>query len=117
MSLADLLHAIPFVDSDADRDSRFPAPPGKNFRVQYPDATVKKYNGVGWDDWGAIPIYPAQLGEVGVLDVFRSRADLRRWGGAPGAAPATNTAAFANAFASGFLSLNLETGIYQVNDE
>lgn len=53
MPLANFADSIPFVTSDADRTARFPAPP-KNFRVQYPDGTFKKYVGGGvWQAFGA----------------------------------------------------------------
>lgn len=45
--LSNFLDAIPFVDSDADRDARFPAPQ-KNLRVQYADGSIKRYTGAAW---------------------------------------------------------------------
>lgn len=44
--LSSLLHAIPYVENDADRDARFA--PTKDLRVQYPDGTIKRYNGAAW---------------------------------------------------------------------
>lgn len=51
--LGNYTDTIPYVTSDADRAARFPAPP-RNFRVQYPDGSMKKYNGFSWDTFGQI---------------------------------------------------------------
>lgn len=47
MPLSSLLDSIPYVESDDDRNAKF-TNPRKNLRVQYPDGSIKRFNGAAW---------------------------------------------------------------------